>query len=172
MEKLYYKLYPKEPDIADNIIFQNCFKHYWVELENLIKEKKNYIFDNYLPDTINYFEQFAREKSPRKKLLCIKEIFNCLYNLGKFNEDKVEGADDEIPLLNYAFIKSKPFRIYSNCRYTELFMGKKKFGIEENQLAKIFGICEQMQNISYKNLFNVSESDYNRNCGLARKKNK
>ena len=172
MEKLYYKLYPKEPDIADNIIFQNCFKHYWVELENLIKEKKNYIFDNYLPDTINYFEQFAREKSPRKKLLCIGEIFNCLYNLGKFNEDNVEGADDEIPLLNYAFIKSKPIRIYSNCRYTELFMGKSKFGIEGSQLAKIFGICEQMQNISYKNLFNISELDYNRNCDLATKKNK
>ena len=170
MEKLYYKLYPKEPDITDNIIFQNCFKHYWIELENLIKEKKNYIFDNYLPDTINYFEQFAREKSPRKKLLCIKEIFNCLYNLGKFNEDKVEGADDEIPLLNYAFIKSKPFRIYSNCRYTELFMGKRKSGIEGSQLAKIFGICEQMQNISYKNIFNISESDYNRNCELATKR--
>ena len=172
MEKLYYKLYPKEPDIADNIIFQNCFKHYWVELENLIKEKKNYIFDNYLPDTINYFEQFAREKSPRKKLLCIGEIFNCLYNLGKFNEDNVEGADDEIPLLNYAFIKSKPIRIYSNCRYTELFMGKSKSGIEGSQLAKIFGICEQMRIISYKNLFNISESDYNRNCDLATKKNK
>ena len=172
MEKLYYKLYPKEPDIADNIIFQNCFKHYWVELENLIKEKKNYIFDNYLPDTINYFEQFAREKSPRKKLLCIGEIFNCLYNLGKFNEDNVEGADDEIPLLNYAFIKSKPTRIYSNCRYTELFMGKSKFGIEGSQLAKIFGICEQMRIISYKKLFNISESDYNKNCDLATKKSK
>ena len=170
MEKLYYKLYPKEPDIADNIIFQNCFKHYWIELENLIKEKKNYIFDNYLPDTIKYFEQFAKEKSPRKKLLCIKEIFNCLYNLGKFNEDKVQGADDEIPLLNYAFIKSKPIRIYSNCRYTELFMGKGKSGIEGSQLAKIFGVCEQMRIISYKNLFNISESDYNRNCELAIKK--
>ena len=164
MEKLYNKLFPKEPDVTDIIVFQNCFKHFWIELSNLIKEKKNYIFDNYLPDTINYFQQFEKEKSPRKKLLCIQEIFNCIYNLGKFNEDNVKGADDEIPLLNYSFIKSKPTRIYSNCRYTELFLGKKNIGIEGSHLTKIFGICEYMKKISYDNLFNISEGDYNKNC--------
>ena len=169
MEKLYNKLFPKEPDILDITIFQNCYKHLWIEFSNLIKEKKNYVFDNYLPDTINYFQQFEKEKSPRKKLLCIQEIFNCIYNLGKFNEDNLQGADDEIPLLNYSFIKSKPVRIYSNCRYTELFLGKNKIGIEGSHLAKIFGICEHMKNISYKHLFNINENDYNKNCEIISK---
>jgi hypothetical protein len=126
MEKLYYKLFPKEPDLIDINIFQNCYKHSWIELQNLIGKPKNYIFENYVPDTIKYFQQFIIEKSPRKKLLCIQQIFNCIYNLGKLNGDNVNGVDDEMPLLNYAFIKSKPQKIYSNCKYTELFLGNKK----------------------------------------------
>ena len=162
MEKLYNKLFPKEPDLTDNIIFQNCYKHSWIEFQNLIKNKKNYIFDNYLPDAINYFEQFQKEKSPRKKLLCIQEIFNCIYNLVKFNEETFTSSDDEMPLLNYAFIKSKPLNIYINCKYTELFLGKKETSKEGSQLAKIVGICEQMKDFSYERIFNLSEDDYNK----------
>ena len=169
MEKLYYKLFPKEPDLIDINIFQNCYKHSWIELQNLIGKPKNYIFENYLPDTIKYFQQFIIEKSPRKKLLCIQQIFNCIYNLGKLNGDNVNGVDDEMPLLNYAFIKSKPQKIYSNCKYTELFLGNKKTEIEGNQLTKILGICEQMRNISYENLFNIDKNDYIKNCDLALK---
>jgi hypothetical protein len=172
MEKLYNKLFPKEPEIIDNNIFQSCYKHMWIEFRNLIKEKKNYIFDNYLPDTINYFNQFIIEKSPRKKLLCIKEIFDCIYNLGKFNGKEVDGTDDEMPLLNYAFIKSNTNNIYSNCKYTELFLGTKKYGIEGSQLTKILGICDKMLNITYeKDIFNISEEEYNQNCNLTKKIN-
>ena len=171
MEKLYSELFPKEPvpDIIDINIFQNCYKHSWIEFRNLIKKQKNYIFDNYLPDTDKYFQQFIIEKSPRKKLLCIQQIFNCIYNLGKLNGDNVDGADDEMPLLNYAFIKSKPQSIYSNCKYTELFLGNKGIDKEGNQLTKILGICEQMKNITYENLFNIDERDYTKNCELALK---
>ena len=165
MEKLYPKLFPKEADNNDIKIFHNCFQHIWVELHHLI-DKKNYIFDNYLPDAIKYFQQFIIEKSPRKKLLCIQQIFNCIYNLGEFNGDKVEGADDEMPLLSYAFIKSKPERIYSNCKYTELFLGNKKYEKEGNQLTKILGICEHMKGLSYDNLFNIDKNDYIRNCNF------
>ena len=169
MEKLYFKLFPKEPDNLDMHIFQNCYKHTWIELQHLINKKKNYIFDNYLPDTIESFQHFIMEKSPRQKLLCVQQIFNCIYNLGKFNGDNVDGADDEMPLLSYAFIKSKPERIYSNCKYTEIFLGKKKTEKEGNQLTKILGICEQMKGLSYENLFNIDESDYIKYCELALK---
>ena len=167
MEKLYYKLFPKEPDFIDINIFQNCYKHSWIEFQNLIEKEINFNFDNYLPDTINYFQQFIIEKSPRKKLLSVEQIFNCIYNFAKFNGEKVDGADDEMPLLNYVFIKSKPQRIYSNCKYTELFLGKKKTEKEGNQLTKLLGICEQMKNITYENLFNITPSDYKINCDLA-----
>ena len=74
-----------------------------------------------------------------------------------------------MPLLSYAFIKSIPERIYSNCKYTELFLGKKKTEKEGNQLTKILLICEQMKDLSYENFFNVDKSDYSRNCELALK---
>ena len=142
MEQLYDKLFPDV--LSDDVkILQNCFKYRKIEFQNLNKDNKNYIFDNYLPDSINYLKQFEKEKSPRKKLLHLNELFNCIYNLGKFNNIKVDGADDEMFLLNYTFIKAIPERIYSNCKYTELFLGDKKIGIEGSQLTKLLAIYFQ-----------------------------
>ena len=163
MEQLYDKIFP---DVLTNDIdiFQNCIKHRWIDFQNLNKDNKNYIFDNYLPDSINYLKQFEKEKSPRKKLLHLNELFNCIYNLGKFNNDKVDGADDELFLLNYTFIKAIPERIFSNCKYTELFLGNKRLGIEGSQLTKLFSICEKMQHLKFEDLDKISESDYYLNC--------
>ena len=163
MEQLYDKIFP---DVLTNDIdiFQNCIKHRWIDFQNLNKDNKNYIFDNYLPDSINYLKQFEKEKSPRKKLLHLNELFNCIYNLGKFNNDKVDGADDELFLLNYTFIKAIPERIFSNCKYTELFLGNKRLGIEGSQLTKLFSICEKMQHLKFEDLDKISETDYYLNC--------
>ena len=169
MEQLYDKLFPEDPLKEDINIFKNCYKHQWVELQNLVKKNKNYIFDDYLPDSINYFQQFEKEKSPRKKLLCLQEIYNCIYNLAKFNSDELEGADDEIPLLSYSLIQSKSQRIYSNSKYVELFLGKKAIGREGSQLTKILGICEKMEKASYKDFYNITEFDYNLKCDLVTK---
>ena len=169
MEQLYDKLFPKEFLIQDLNIYKNCYQHIWVELANLIKENKNYIFDDYLPDTINYFKQFQTEKSPRKKLVCLQQIFNCTYNLAKFNGDEIKGADDEMPLLNYSLIQSKPLRIYSNCKYTELFLGEKASEIEGSQLTKILGICEKMEKASFEDFYNLTESDYIYQCDMVNK---
>lgn len=100
----------------------------------------------------------------------IKKLFNRIYNLGEFNSKDVEGADDELPLLNYSFIKSMPENIYSNCRYTELFIGNQQFGIEGSQLTKMLGICEKMKNLSYEELFNINPSDYKTFCDLSESK--
>ena len=156
MEQLYDKLFP---DVLSNDIkiLQNCFKYRNIEFQNLNKNNKNYAFDNYLPDSINYLKQFEKEKSPRKKLLHLNDLFNCIYNLGIFNNDKVDGADDEMFLLNYTFIKSIPERIYSNCKYTELFLGDKKFGIEGSQLTKLLAICENMKDFTIENLDQINK---------------
>ena len=165
MEKLYDKIFP---DVLTNDIdiLQNCIKHKWIDFQNLNKDNKNYIFDNYLPDSINYLKQFEKEKSPRKKLLHLNDLFNCIYNLGKFNNDKVDGADDEMFLLNYTFIKAIPERIYSNCKYTELFLGEKRSGIEGSQLTKLLSICEKTQHLKFEDFDNISENDYYLNCDL------
>lgn len=170
MEQLYDKLYPKQKNEIDVEINKNCCKHIWLDISNLINQKKNFIFDNFLPESISYLKNFEKEKSPRKKLYYIKKLFNSIYNIGEFNSKDVEGADDELPLLNYSFIKSMPENIYSNCKYTELFLGNQQNGIEGSQLTKMLGICEKMKNLSYEELFNLNPSDYRMNCDLSQSK--
>ena len=167
MEQLNDKLFPKETGIKDIKISQNCYKLSWVEPSHLIKFLKNYILDYYLPDAIKYFKKIDEEKSPRKKIICINEIFNCIYNLGKFNDDNVEGADEELSLLNYTFIKANPENIYNNCKYLSLFIGNHKNKIEGNQLSKLLLLCESIEKITYKDLINITEEEYNEKCKLA-----
>ena len=160
MEHLNDKIFPKETSSKDDKIYNNCILLEWVKPTNFKNFSQNYIMDYYLPDAINYFKQIDEEKSPRKKLICIKEIYNCMYNLGMFNNNKVEGADEEMPLLNYTFIKANPRNIYNNCRYMELFLGKNKYNIEGNQLTKMIILCESIENFSYKNLINITEEEF------------
>ena len=131
MEKIYEKIYPSEPFIEDNLIFAQCILVSWVEPQHLIKGRNNYIFDSFLPDVINYFEKIEKEKSPRKKLENMVNIFVSIENVVKFNGDNKDiGVDDQLPILNYAFIKAHPFPMYTNCKYMELFLGSKKYRLE------------------------------------------
>ena len=166
MEQLNDKLFPKEISVEDIKISQNCYRLAWIQPTDIINFRKPYILDYYLPDAINYFKKINEEKSPRKKFLCIKEIYNCIYNLGVFNEDKVEGADDELPLLNYTFIKANPENIYSNCLYMNLFIGEQKNKIEGNQLSKMLLLCESVEKITYQSLINITEEEFLKKCGL------
>ena len=169
MEKLYSNLFPKRPLINDQEIYRKSCEHIWIQFQNLVKEDKNYIFDTFLPDSIYYVNQFEKEKSPRKKILSLQNLFKCIADLGKFNGDKIEGLDNVFPLLNFTCIKSKPERMYSNCKYLELFLGKNKNGIEDNYLTRMLGISKIIMNLSFEDLFNITESDYEENCNLTYK---
>ena len=165
MEKLYDKIYPSEPREEDNIIFRQCILLSWTEPKHFIKEKKNYIFDSFLPDVIGYFDKIEKEKSPRKKLENMSNIFVSIENVVKFNgENKDIGVDDQLPILNYAFIKAHPLNIYSNCMFMNLFLGSKKNKVEDNQLTQLFSICEFVQGINASCLNDVSEEEYKKNC--------
>ena len=76
MEKLYDKLFPKDPSKEDILIYQNSVKCSWVELKHFVKGKDDYVIENFLPDTTKYFEQIKKEKSPRKKLKCVEKYLN------------------------------------------------------------------------------------------------
>ena len=168
LEQLNDKIFPKETSVKDIKISQNCFKLAWVQPTNLIKFHKEYILDYYLPDAINYFKKIVEEKSPRKKLICVKEIFNCIYNLAQFNDDKLDGADEELFLLNYTFIKANPENIYNNCKFMNLFLGEKqKNKIEGNQLSKILLLCDSIEKFTHKDLINITEEEYKEKCKLA-----
>ena len=169
MEKLHSHLYPKRQLFNDQEIYRNSCEHIWIEFHNLIKQDKNYIFDTFLPDSIRYINQFEKEKSPRKKILSLQNLFKCIRDLGKFNGDKIEGLDSVFPLLNFTCIKSKPERMYSNLKYVELFLGNNKNGIEDNYLSRISAACKVIMNLSFEDLFNITESDYEEKCTLAYK---
>ena len=169
MEKIYEKIYPSEPFIEDNLIFAQCILVSWVEPQHLIKGRNNYIFDSFLPDVINYFEKIEKEKSPRKKLENMVNIFVSIENVVKFNGDNKDiGVDDQLPILNYAFIKAHPFPMYTNCKYMELFLGSKKYKLEGNYLTQLFTICKFIENLSAKDLFDVSEEKFKNNCSKCR----
>ena len=169
MEKLYDKIFPKEIEKEDLKIFQNCVKCSWIELKHFVRGKNDYIIENFIPDTIKNFEKINKEKSPRKKLKCVNEIFKCIYNVAQLNGDKIDGTDDSLNLLWYAFIKAKPLYIYSNCKFMSLFLGNKKNEGEGHQLTQLIGICQEITNISANSLLDITEEEFNKNCLLALK---
>jgi hypothetical protein len=168
MEKLYDKIYPSEPLEQDNLIFKQCILLSWTEPKHFIKGKTNYIFDSFLPDVIGYFDQIEKEKSPRKKLENMSNIFISIENVVKFNgENKDIGVDDQLPILNYAFIKAHPLNMLTNCKFMNLFLGSKRNKAEDNQLTQLFSICEFIQDITYQKLNDVSEDIFKKNCEIA-----
>ena len=167
MEKLYDKLFPKDPSNEDLLVYKNSFKCSWVELKHFVKGKDDYVIENFLPDTTKYFEQIKKEKSPRKKLKCVEKIFKCINYLALLNGDVIDGTDDSLPILNFAFIKACPFMMDSNCKYMKLFLGEKKSKIEGHQLSQLTGVCMQVIEFSEKSLFGVSEEEFKANCEWA-----
>ena len=162
-ESLHPKLFPQEQIIEDIKIFQNCFKHQWIEPKHLFKEEKNYVLENFLLESINYLQKFEGEKSPRKKMENLKKIFDFLYKLGNFSNDEVQLVDDELALLTIVVVKAQPLKLYSNCKFCELFYVKG--GFMANILTKLILLCEKLKNeLSEKDFYNVSAEEYNVNC--------
>ena len=171
MEKLYEKIYPLEPDPNDYIIYKKCISLSWTEPKHLIAKKTNYVFDSFLPDVIEYFSKMEKGKSPRVKFIYMKKIFGAIGDVLKFNGgDGSSGVDDQMPILNYAFIKARPQHISSNCAYMNLFIGKNKTRAEGSQLTQLTGICEHVKNLTAKELNGVSEEEFEKKCKQAESK--
>ena len=167
MNKIYDKIFPKTNDLDDKI-FSKTIMLSWTEPKHLILGKTNYVFDSFLPGVIDYFKQVDSEKSPRKKILYIKEIFNSISKVVKFNGgDEKTGVDDQMPILNYAFIKAQPIRIYSNSRLMELYLGDLNSKEEGSQLIQLIALCNFILNLNYKNLIGVTKEEFTRNCNNA-----
>lgn len=69
MEQLYDKLYPKQKNEIDVEINKNCCMHIWIDISNLIGQKKNFIFDNFLPESISYLKNFEKRKISSQKIV-------------------------------------------------------------------------------------------------------
>ena len=164
MSKIYDKIFPKTNDIDDKI-FSKSFMLSWTEPKHLIPGKTNYVFDSFLPEVLDYFKLIDKEKSPRKKILYMKKIFSSISKVVKFNGgDDNTGVDDQMPILNYAFIKAQPYRIHSNSRLMELYIGDKGSKEEGSQLMQLIALCNFIVDLTYKNIYNVTKEEFTRNC--------
>ena len=169
MSKIYNKIFPNEQSSQDCKIFENCLRLTWVEPKHFIPGKKNYIYDSFLPDAIRNFDLLYSEKSPRKKFLCMTNIFNSISNLVKFNNDGNDkiGVDDQMPILNYTLIRAQPKWIYSICKFMEIYLGDLKKKNEDNQLMQLRGICENMIIVNNESLNDVTEEEFQRKSELS-----
>ena len=167
MTKIHDKIYPIESEQHDDKIFQQCIKLSWVESKHFMGVKTNYTIETFLPDVMEFFKKIEKEKSPRKKIMNMKEIFNSIYKVVKFNGGKDTGVDDSLPILNYAFIKARPMRIFSDSRYMELYIGNLSNKEEGSQLMQLLALCNFVENLKNSDLLNVSEEEFVQKCNEA-----
>jgi hypothetical protein len=163
MSRINEKIYPRGNIIQDVNILQKTCQLHWLEPENVIKGDDQYDFDFVLPDINNYFDRIRLEKSPRKKILYLDNIFQVINKLLKFNKGDVAfGVDDQIPLLLYCFIKSRPWRIYTDSHFMRLYIGNKKNKAEDNQLSQLLTICDLIKQARYSSFNNINELDFHK----------
>ncbi len=164
MNKLYEKIYPQEPTMNDSQTFKKCVMLSWAEPKYFINKKTNYVYDSFLPDVISHFKQIHREKTPRKKMECIKNIFVLINNVIKFNDREGEcGADDSTSILTYSLVQAQPFFIYTDLKFVELFYQDKMFKIEGNQLTQLISACNLVCQLNGKS-FNMDENEFMLKC--------
>ena len=97
-------------------------------------------------------------------------VFSSIGFLLRFNGKGPDtGVDDQIPILNYAFIKAQALRMSSNVRFMELYIGDKKSKKEGSQLTQFKGICEMIPKITYRELNDVDQKEFVKNCNDATK---
>ena len=173
MGKIYDKIYPIEPSEEDNKIFKKSVLLSWTKPKHFLKSKKEFVFGSFEKDTMELFKLLDIEKSPRKKLMNLDGIFNSITFLLRFNgKGQDVGVDDQMPILNYAFIKAQPLRMNSNVRFMELYIGESKSKREGAQLTQFKGICEFIPKIKNTDLDGVSHEEFIKKCNEATKEKK
>ena len=93
-----------------------------------------------------------------------------MYNLSYLNEDKNICPDDALSLLMLFIIKSKPRKIYSNCNYIKLFIGKGSMEEIGYYLDSMIMASKAVEQLQFDKLYNIYESDYAFNCNLVSSK--
>ena len=167
MCKIYDKIFPKT-NCQDDKIFNKSVMISWTEPKHFIPGKTNYVFDSFLPGVIDCFKSMDTEKSTRKKILYMNDIFSSISKVVKFNGgDENTGVDDQMPILNYAFVKAQPNRIYSNIKLLELYLGDMGSKKEGSQLTQLIAACDFIINLRYDNLNGVTKEEFNRKCTYA-----
>jgi hypothetical protein len=127
MSKIHHKIYPTQPNPKDDILYKKIQSFSWIEPGNIKKNLDNYNFELVLPEITRAFNYINIEKSPKKKIENMQNIFGYISQLLSFSQDgSAIGVDDQMPLLNYVFIRAKPKGIYTDMEFPQLYMGDKQ----------------------------------------------
>ena len=165
MSKIYHKIYPQELDVMDLSLTKKTQIYSWIEPNHLMKKNYNYNFELVLPDITKYFNLIDIEKSPRKKILNMNNIFESINSLLQFSQNQtLIGVDNQMPLLNYIFIKAKPKGMFTNYEFMELYIGDKIKKNEGNYLAQLKSIIDFTFSLTPQNLFNITDKEFEENC--------
>ena len=89
----------------------------------------------------------------------MSNIFMSITNLVKFNSTGKNdtGVDDLMPILNYSAIKAQPIKLFSNCKFMDLFIGNLKDKNEGSQLTQLQSICTRIIDINHNTLIDVGD---------------
>ena len=79
------------------------------------------------------------------------------------------GVDDQIPVLTYCLIKSRPWGIITDMNFMKLYIGNKKNKMEDNQLSQLFTICDFIEQSRFSSFYNVNENEYYEKSKIASK---
>ena len=148
-------------------IYEKAVSLFWIEPRHIIPEKTNYVYDSFLPDVIKNFSLLEKNKSPRIKFKNMSNIFMSITNLVKFNNTGKNdiGVDDLMPILNYSAIKAQPIKLFSNCKFMDLFIGNLKDKNEGSQLTQLQNICTRIIDINHNTLIDVEDvTEFENKC--------
>ena len=165
MSKIYHKIYPQEIDVMDLSLYKKIQIYSWIEPNNLMEKNYNYNFELVLPDITKFFNLINIEKSPRKKLLNLNNIFESINILLKFSQNsKAIGVDNQLPLFNYIFLKAKPKEMYTNYQFMVLYSGEKIKKNEGGYLAQLKSVIEFTFELAPNKLYNITQKEFEDNC--------
>ena len=160
MLRLYDKLFPLEPTDEENKNYKNTIIYSWTEPKHFIKDKADSTYNSFLPDIIKYLKLFIKEKSPRKKIENVMNVFNAIERVIKFNGlTGLLGADDFMSILSYSYIKAQPYRMLSSIRYSLLYNPRNIKG-SESLLTQLLGSCNFITELSFNSLFNITKEEF------------
>ena len=164
MSKINTRIFPQNDD-EDDKLYKKSFMLSWVKPEHFLEGKRDYFFDIFLQDVANFFRALENERSPRKKIENIDNIFNFILQIVEINGGNQNlGVDDQFPILCYSFIKAKMSKLFSNLKFIKLYRNSLIEKGNEHQLAQLIAVCTFVININYKNLNGITKDEFNKNC--------
>ena len=163
LSRLYDKIFPQTED-QDDKIYQKTIMLAWVKQKHFISEGSLFNLDIIQGDFHRYINQIQEKKSPIVKFKSLSNIFKLLNDSARFYGYELEGTDDTLNVLFYLLIKEQPVRLYSNCKYMDLFLLDKKGKKEDIELKQFLTLCEKISKISHKDLNNISLEEFNTKC--------